>query len=112
MATWRRVLIVEDDRKSLRALQEALQRAGHEVHGFENAIDAGRADIAVFDAAVIDMRLPDMPGVELGKMLKGKNPALNVIFVSGYRLENILGAVPGATFLQKPVSVEVLLNLL
>ena len=37
-----------------------------------------------FDSIVLDVQLPDINGVKLGRMIKEKYPQTNIVFISGY----------------------------
>lgn len=66
------------------------------------------------DLLLTDMVMPDgLTGRELAKHLKELNPALKVIFVSGYSVDSediAPGLFAGAPFLQKPCQPRVLLQ--
>ncbi|HWJ05520.1 MAG TPA: PAS domain-containing protein [Steroidobacteraceae bacterium] len=66
-----RVLVVDDNSDAADALGVLLQLAGHEVwveHGGAEALR--RAQAVTFDAAVIDIGMPDMDGYELARRLR------------------------------------------
>jgi len=80
-----RVLLVDDDENFTFALSALLKAAGHEpvaVH------DGARARSAVegstFDVAVLDLRLPDVDGLELIEQLLAIDPRLPVLLLSGH----------------------------
>jgi FixJ family two-component response regulator len=52
--------------------------------------------------------MPQVSGLELGRQLNVRNPALKVLYMSGYR-DNVIGAEPVRPFLQKPFTPDVLL---
>jgi two-component system KDP operon response regulator KdpE len=67
----RRVLVVDDEDQILRALRIVLRDAGYEVRPAstgEEALDA--AALAPPDAAIIDLVLPDIDGVEVTRRLR------------------------------------------
>jgi DNA-binding NarL/FixJ family response regulator len=52
-----------------------------------------------------DVVMPGMSGREVAAALRGRNPGLKVLYVSGYTDEAIIGhgiVEPAAAFLQKP----------
>jgi FixJ family two-component response regulator len=67
-----------------------------------------------FDLALTDIVLPDIPGVELGSMLKNAKPSCRIIFMSGYAnnpaIRDILSK-PENRFLQKPFTTKALLDM-
>jgi two-component system KDP operon response regulator KdpE len=66
-----RILVVDDESQILRALRVVLRDAGFEVVPAETAAEAlDRAAVRPPQAAIVDLMLPDMDGVELTRMLR------------------------------------------
>ncbi len=66
-----------------------------------------------FNIALLDIRLPDMEGVELLKLIKDGVPRMRKIMVTGYpSMENAIAALNknADAYLIKPVDVESLLS--
>lgn len=111
MRRYLRVAVVEDDAILLNILVKTLVGRGFDAAGYENglsfldAIEAGET----FDAAVLDVRLPDRDGVKLLERLGHDIPTCRVVMMTAYRtfdsvLESLrLGAVE---FLLKPVTAN------
>lgn len=66
-----RILVVDDEPQILRALRVVLRDAGFEVVPAETAAEAlDRAAVRPPQAAIVDLMLPDMDGVELTRLLR------------------------------------------
>jgi two-component system KDP operon response regulator KdpE len=66
-----RILVVDDEPQILRALRVVLRDAGFEVAPAETAAEAlDRAAVRPPQAAIVDLMLPDMDGVELTRLLR------------------------------------------
>ena len=66
-----RILVVDDEPQILRALRVVLRDAGFEVVPAETAAEAlDRAAVRPPEAAILDLMLPDMDGVELTRLLR------------------------------------------
>ncbi len=66
-----RILVVDDESQILRALRVVLRDAGFEVVPAETASEAlDRAAVRPPQAAIVDLMLPDMDGVELTRLLR------------------------------------------
>jgi response regulator NasT len=105
----RHILVVDDDRLVLAALCEGLRSAGYRVTGSASPHDA--LEIAARDApdiALLDVRMPGMDGLELGKKLReqGGTPFL---YLSAYGERNVVRQAvdEGALgYLVKPLDIQ------
>jgi AmiR/NasT family two-component response regulator len=108
-AAQRHILVVDDDRLVLAALCEGLRSAGYRVTGTASSHDA--LSIAGRDApdlALLDVRMPGMDGIELGRKLReqGEVPFL---YLSAYGDQDFVGqaAEAGALgYLVKPLDIQ------
>lgn len=105
-----RVLIVDDEPGVLSSLKLAL-----EVEGYVADVAGGvgialeRSQKESYDAALLDVSLPDGNGLDLLRQLKAEDPELVCIMMSGQASVEIAveATQNGATdFLEKPVSTE------
>lgn len=79
-----KVLIVDDDPLILTTMRDGLQRVGYEVWAAASGDEAmERTRDEMPDAALIDMRMPGMSGLELAEALLDRAP-LAVVFLSAY----------------------------
>ncbi len=79
------ILLVDDDAVFRQTMGRALERRGHTVIYAENGEDALRAaPFPELDAAVIDLRMPGIDGLELLRRLRETDPALPVIVLTGH----------------------------
>jgi CheY-like chemotaxis protein len=81
----RRILVVEDNQDSQQIVCELLNLLGNVAQGVSNAEDAIKIlSTDDFDILLTDIGLPGMSGMDLARKAKRDNPALIVIFASGY----------------------------
>lgn len=80
-----RVLVVDDDSQVLSLMGRWLAAAGYDVVLLDNFNDA-RMEIHVCapDIAVIDVRLADFNGLQLGLLAREAKPDVRLVFVSGW----------------------------
>ncbi len=80
-----RVLVVDDEEGICRLLREALTSWGYHValarRGAE-ALEIVRRQL--FDAALLDIRMPGMDGLELLREIKRHDPDIEVVMITGY----------------------------
>jgi DNA-binding NtrC family response regulator len=102
----KRVLVVDDDPQVLSLMGRWLSAAGYDVVMADNFKDA-RVEIHVSapDIAVIDVRLADFNGLQLGLLARESRPDMRLIFVSGWDDTVLRREATGinAAFIQKPL---------
>jgi two-component system response regulator QseB len=107
----RRVLIVEDDRPSLKALTRLLTVSGYDTICAPTLAEATQKLILHPDVVLLDLMLPDGHGVELLRRLRHRNDPARVALItaaSGSVLDEALALRPDATF-RKPFDPQSLL---
>ena len=107
------ILIIDDDRGTCETVGDVLRAKGYAVE----TATLGREGLdkltaRPFDAGIVDIKLPDISGLDLLEALKGASPETEVIFVTGYAsLATAIQAINGAAFayLTKPFEMDQLL---
>jgi DNA-binding NtrC family response regulator len=111
-----RILIVDDDETIRKSISTALDEKGYLAETAENGRTAIRkSEKKVYNLALIDVRLPDMDGVQLLTSLKETTPKMVKIIITGYpSLQNAVEAVnKGADgYIVKPIKMEELLTMI
>ncbi|MBN2582311.1 MAG: sigma-54-dependent Fis family transcriptional regulator [Planctomycetes bacterium] len=106
------ILIVEDDRNQADAVNEVLQRAGHEcvvVTAPRRAADI--LESRSFDLVITDLMMQDLDGMDILRAVKSINPTTEVIVITGHAsIETAVEAIrQGAyDYIEKPLNIEVL----
>jgi two-component system, NtrC family, response regulator PilR len=79
------VLVVDDERNILAVLRDTLSHFGYRVTCAASAAEALAAIRSeLFDAAITDIRMPDMSGLELLREIKRQDESIEVIVMTGY----------------------------
>jgi DNA-binding response OmpR family regulator len=109
-----RILVIDDD-KAVRKSHEAMLKAnGYDVDVAETGIEAIKKSKAkLYNLALVDLRLPDMDGIELLTAMRETVPKTVKIIITGYpSQENAIEAVNrGADgYMVKPYTMEELLR--
>ncbi len=103
------VLVIDDEENILTTLTMALSRRGFTVLTAATGSEGVRKVSAELDAVLLDVKLPDVSGIEILHLIRQKHPRLGVIMISGHAsIEDAVRAVKlGAfDFLEKPLSLE------
>ncbi|MGD6807829.1 MAG: response regulator [Candidatus Bathyarchaeia archaeon] len=109
-----RILVVDDDETIRTTMKVILQDEGYQVDLAASGKEAiQKTQEKSYNIALLDIRLPDMEGVELLKLLKDGVPRTRKIMVTGYpSMQNAISALNknADAYLLKPVDVEKLLS--
>jgi two-component system NtrC family response regulator len=109
-----RILVVDDDENIRKVLTTILEDEGYAVEAVENGKKAiEKSKRGFYNLALIDIRLPDMEGIELLTKMKDTVPKMRKIIITGYpTLQNAIEAVNrGAdAYILKPFDMEKVLQ--
>jgi len=109
-----RILIIDDDENIRKVLTTILEDEGYDVESVDTAKKAiERTRRKFYNLALIDIRLPDMEGIELLTKMKNTTPKIRKIIITGYpTLQNAVEAVNrGAdAYILKPFDMEKVLQ--
>jgi len=104
------ILLVDDEPGGRKLLAGFLEKQGYDIDTFPDAESAFETfQNRGFDAALVDVKLPGMSGIELTAKLLEIDPTLPVILVTAYGgVETAVGGMKAgaADYLTKPVDLE------
>ena len=105
----KKILLVDDDESIQLLYHEELVEKGYQVISAFN----GQEGLQKFreetpDLVILDIQMPGMDGISLGKKIKSLVPEIREIFMTGYFPEDIskYKLPENAVFLQKPFTIE------
>ena len=116
MADKIKILITDDEIKFLDSISRRLELRGFDVTKASNGIDAIEAAKAEkFDLALLDLKMPEMDGEQVLKILKEEHKFIEVIILTGHG--SIDSAVECAklgafSYLPKPYELDKLIDVL
>lgn len=109
-----RILVVDDDENIRKVLMAILEDKGYNIDSVGTGREAlKRTEKKFYNLALIDIRLPDMEGIDLLTKIKVTTPKMRKIIITGYpTLQNAVDAVNrGAdAYIMKPFDVERVLS--
>jgi two-component system response regulator HydG len=101
-----RVLVVDDEPTMVKALEALLREKGWEVIALDSPIAAiQRLAAEDFDVALLDIKMPQLSGLEMLSAVKHRRPEVEVIMMTGHAtVETALAAVKDGAcdYLTKP----------
>jgi len=111
-----RILVIDDEESIRKSLAAVLEEKGYLVDTAENGKEAiEKSKTRPYNLALVDIRLPDMDGVQLLTAIKETIPKTIKIIITGYpSLENAIEAVnKGAdAYIIKPFDMNKLLDMI
>lgn len=110
MSTRISVLVVDDDHTARRLLEEVMAKEGYGVEGAASGREAvEKAERTLFDVALSDIRMPDLDGLELLKILKRLSPETIVIMMTAFgSIETAIEAIKEGAYdyISKPFKLD------
>jgi two-component system response regulator AtoC len=105
-----KVMIIEDDEIMRITLEDSLKANGYEVHSFEKGSDGKSAfHEDNFSVVITDVRLPDMTGLDVMKMIKENDGKTPVIIMTAFgTIKDAVEAMKIGAFdyITKPFSLD------
>ena len=107
-----KILLIDDEKDFLEIMSERMTARNMEVTTASSAREGlAKATAGNYDAVVLDLRMPEMDGLETLKILKEKNPDLEVILLTGHATvkDSVEAIKMGALdLLEKPADLDTL----
>lgn len=108
------VCVVDDDESMREALQSLLKSVGFRAATFASANEFLKAkENSETDCLILDVRMPEMNGLQLQQKLVSENSRVPIVFISAHSESNEKGQALSAgaiDFLYKPFSETALLE--
>ena len=111
------VLLVDDESAFVETMKKRLSKRGLEVqtaYGGQEGLDKLGVDGATnVDVVILDVKMPEMDGLETLKLIKSRHPLIEVVMLTGHATVEsaIEGMKLGAfDYLMKPCDVELLVR--
>lgn len=79
-----KVLLVDDEQDITNALKKGLESQGHRVDAFNLPVEVPLDKAKQCDIAVLDIRMPEINGFQLARLLWQHNENLQVCFLSAF----------------------------
>jgi DNA-binding NtrC family response regulator len=105
-----RILLIDDEEELVSALVERLALRGIEADAVTQGSEAlEQVQAKDYSVIVLDLKLPDMDGLEVMRRIKETHPAVPILLFTGHGMAAKAGAsVPEQAFdyLAKPIDIE------
>lgn len=108
-----RIMLVDDEERFLQTTQKLLAKNGYEAITATNGLEClQKLEHELVHVVILDVKMPDMDGVETLKRIKQQFPMTEVIMLTGHATAEsaVEGMKSGATdYLVKPADIETLI---
>ena len=85
MAARKRILVVDDDATVRKSCQRILGERGFEVEAVATGAEAlERTRLGYYDCALVDLKMPDVDGMEIVRVTRRDRRNMGVVIVTGY----------------------------
>jgi DNA-binding NtrC family response regulator len=105
-----KILVIDDEDIVLISCQRALGAEGYEVKIVKSGVEGLKAiENEGFDVVLTDLKMPDVDGIEVLRIIKEIKPSVEVIIMTGYQtVETAVKAIKlGAyDYIEKPFTPE------
>ncbi|MCC6157946.1 MAG: sigma-54-dependent Fis family transcriptional regulator [Deltaproteobacteria bacterium] len=79
------ILVIDDEKSVCVTCKRILEEEGHHVEYVLSGEDGVRtAESGRFDLALVDLRMPDLPGEQVLERIKAARPSMPIIIITGY----------------------------
>ena len=80
----KRILLVDDDKPINATFKAVLEEHGYTVNTASSGQEALSLEESSFGLVILDIKLPDIMGDQVAKVMKERGMADNIVFMTGY----------------------------
>lgn len=107
------ILVVDDEQVVLTSCERVLRPVGYEVDTVNSPVEALRRleNGKAYDLIITDIKMPEMDGIEFMRRVRGKDPDINIVLITGYPSQESIKealALRIVDYLPKPFSPALL----
>jgi two-component system, NtrC family, response regulator HydG len=114
--TTSRILVVDDNRSLVEALSDVFEAKGYDVtQAFDGAQAVEKVRGASFDCILMDIRMPNLSGVDAFKEIKKVSPGTPVILMTAYSVQGLIDEALAdgvLAVLNKPLAIDKVLKII
>lgn len=109
-----RIMLVDDEQDITTVLKAGLEKHGYSVDAFNDPNEAlSQFKPRQYQGIILDIRMPEMNGFELGQAIWDKDPAAQITFMTAFEMyrqeaDKVLRNFDRYRFVKKPISIKTL----
>ena len=106
-----KILLVDDEADIALAFSLGLESNGFSVDAYTNSIKAlNNFKSGFYKLALLDIKIPEMDGIELYKKIKDKDKKIKICFISAYDVDHHIVKNYSACIIKKPITIDDLIE--
>ena len=111
MSENKKILLVDDEADIALAFRLGLESSGFSVDAYTSSITAlANFKSNFYDLALLDIKIPEMDGIELYEKIKEKDKKIKICFISAYDADHHLVKEYSACIIKKPITIDDLIK--
>ncbi len=111
-----KILVIDDEDIVLISCKRALEPEGYDVKTVKSGVEGLKtAENEDFDIVMTDLKMPDVDGIEVLRIIKERKPAVEVVIMTGYQtVETAVKAIKLGAFdyIEKPFTPEQIISVI
>ncbi len=110
------ILVIDDEDIVLISCKRALAPEGYNIKTVKSGVDGLQLfENEAFDVVITDLKMPDVDGIEVLRIIKERRPSVEVVIMTGYQtVETAVKAIKLGAFdyIEKPFTPEQMLSVI
>ena len=103
----KKILLVDDEADIALAFSLGLESNGFSVDAYTNSIKAlNNFKSGFYKLALLDIKIPEIDGIELYKKIKDKDKKIKICFISAYDVDHHIVKNYSACIIKKPITID------
>jgi DNA-binding response OmpR family regulator len=107
MSENKKILLVDDEADIALAFSLGLESNGFSVDVYTSSIKAlANFKSSFYKLALLDIKIPEMDGIELYKKIREKDKKIKICFISAYDVDHHIVKEYSSCIIKKPITID------
>lgn len=107
MSENKKILLVDDEADIALAFSLGLESNGFSIDAYTSSIKAlANFKSSFYKLALLDIKIPEMDGIELFKKIREKDKKIKICFISAYDVDHHIVNEYSSCIIKKPITID------